>query len=191
MKRERVSFVRPGTLILLTLGLFGCDIATKSTAKAALEGAEAVSVAPAVFRGAVELRYVENDDIAFSALRSLGVSKTPELLVAVASVAIVVMLVAAIRAWRSASRSVRPDGTPSRDGTSLMIAAGFAIILAGALGNVVDRAVHGYVIDFIHVRGWPVFNVADIAVVVGVGLVILAGGRQRTGPPLEAGPPAT
>lgn len=50
-------------------------------------------------------------------------------------------------------------------------------ILGGALGNLYDRIVHGYVIDFIHWhyqgRSWPIFNIADVAITVGVGLMIL------------------
>jgi signal peptidase II len=52
-------------------------------------------------------------------------------------------------------------------------------VLGGALGNMVDRIVRGYVVDFIHVKGWPIFNVADIAVVVGVGLMLLSRVRRR------------
>ena len=63
---------------------------------------------------------------------------------------------------------------------------GFALVLAGALGNVVDRAARGYVIDFIHLTRWPVFNVADIAVVAGMTLLMLAALRRT--PP--ATPPA-
>ena len=52
-----------------------------------------------------------------------------------------------------------------------------ALILGGALGNVIDRLLHGYVVDFIqvHWRGWyfPSFNVADSAITVGAGLLIL------------------
>ena len=52
-----------------------------------------------------------------------------------------------------------------------------ALILGGALGNVIDRMLHGYVVDFIqvHWRGWyfPSFNVADSAITVGAGLLIL------------------
>lgn len=40
--------------------------------------------------------------------------------------------------------------------------------LGGALGNAIDRVRQGYVVDFLHVEFWPVFNVADSAVVVGV-----------------------
>lgn len=46
--------------------------------------------------------------------------------------------------------------------------------LAGALGNFIDRVRQGYVVDFLHVTHWPVFNVADSCIVVGVGLLLLA-----------------
>lgn len=45
---------------------------------------------------------------------------------------------------------------------------GLALELAGALGNMTDRVRLGYVIDFLDFRIWPVFNVADMALVVGV-----------------------
>lgn len=52
-----------------------------------------------------------------------------------------------------------------------------ALILGGALGNVIDRIVHGHVIDFLLVYWkdwyWPAFNVADSAIVVGACLLIL------------------
>ncbi len=58
-----------------------------------------------------------------------------------------------------------------------ILAAGLAFVLGGALGNVIDRVVHGYVIDFVSVRygGWsfPAFNVADSAITVGAALLIL------------------
>ncbi|MBT9169163.1 MAG: Lipoprotein signal peptidase [Syntrophomonadaceae bacterium] len=45
--------------------------------------------------------------------------------------------------------------------------------LGGAAGNLIDRVRVGYVIDFFDFRVWPVFNVADIAIVFGIGLLIL------------------
>ncbi len=52
-----------------------------------------------------------------------------------------------------------------------------ALILGGAIGNLIDRLLYGHVIDFLdfHVAGWhwPAFNVADSAIVVGAGLFIL------------------
>jgi signal peptidase II len=50
---------------------------------------------------------------------------------------------------------------------------GFALVVAGAAGNVIDRVMRGYVIDFIHVRLWPVFNVADVLIVAGAILLAL------------------
>jgi len=52
-----------------------------------------------------------------------------------------------------------------------------SLILGGALGNVIDRLIHGYVVDFIqvHWRGWyfPSFNVADSAITLGAATLIL------------------
>jgi signal peptidase II len=50
--------------------------------------------------------------------------------------------------------------------------AGVTLILAGALGNMVDRFRHGYVIDFIAVGIWPRFNLADTMITIGVVLMI-------------------
>lgn len=46
-----------------------------------------------------------------------------------------------------------------------------ALILGGALGNLVDRVLLGYVVDFLDFRIWPVFNIADSCVVVGAVLL--------------------
>ena len=55
--------------------------------------------------------------------------------------------------------------------------AGLALILGGAAGNLVDRARQGYVVDFVDAywKGWHfwAFNVADAAISVGVGLLII------------------
>ena len=48
-----------------------------------------------------------------------------------------------------------------------------AMMLGGAIGNIIDRITQGYVTDFIAVGRFPVFNVADSAVTVGVGLMLL------------------
>lgn len=49
----------------------------------------------------------------------------------------------------------------------------FALILGGAIGNLIDRLAYGYVIDFINFKIWPSFNIADSAITIGViGLVI-------------------
>jgi signal peptidase II len=55
---------------------------------------------------------------------------------------------------------------------SVMSAAGIGAALGGAAGNLADRLRHGAVVDFIAIGRWPVFNLADAAIVVGVGLVV-------------------
>jgi len=53
----------------------------------------------------------------------------------------------------------------------------YALVIGGALGNVLDRLQHGFVVDFLdfYVRDyhWPAFNVADMAIVIGAGVMIL------------------
>lgn len=52
------------------------------------------------------------------------------------------------------------------------VKAGCGLFLGGAMGNLIDRARQGLVIDFFDFRIWPVFNIADIAICIGVGLII-------------------
>ncbi|WIM11634.1 signal peptidase II [Enhydrobacter sp.] len=68
----------------------------------------------------------------------------------------------------------------------LLTGWGIGLVMGGAIGNVIDRARWGAVFDFadFHVRDWhwPAFNIADAAIVVGVGLMLvdsLIGERQR------------
>ena len=50
---------------------------------------------------------------------------------------------------------------------------GMGLYLGGAVGNLIDRIQWGFVVDFIDFRIWPVFNVADAAIVVGVFVLII------------------
>jgi len=69
---------------------------------------------------------------------------------------------------------------------------GLPLVLGGALGNLVDRIRYSHVIDFIHAHmkwggrdhSWPTFNVADIAICIGVGLMAIDmfGGKQKPKP---------
>lgn len=71
--------------------------------------------------------------------------------------------------------------------------AALALVMGGALGNVIDRVWHGYVVDFLHFHWnaayFPAFNVADTCITIGAGLLILDaildGGK---GSAAEAGP---
>ncbi len=63
-----------------------------------------------------------------------------------------------------------------RHGTQRLFCTALALILGGALGNVIDRLVYGHVIDFLdfHVRNWhwPAFNLADSAITIGAVLLV-------------------
>jgi signal peptidase II len=151
-------------LLLLTLSMFGCDHATKIAAAERLANGRAVNVVS----GVLELRFTCNDDTAFSLLHTFGIARTPSILLAASALA----LVGVVAMWIVASRKR----------ASRAQHVGFALVVGGALGNVVDRAMRGYVVDFIHLTRWPVFNVADIAVVAGVILLGLCALFQRAKP---------
>jgi signal peptidase II len=140
------------------VALVGCDHATKYVAKAELE-----YQAPRQVLGSIlEFRYVENTDVAFSMLRWIPGAVRGPLLLAFGAVA--VLLLAAVLLRRPGTRATR---------------AGLVLILAGAIGNYADRLLRGYVVDFIHVPHWPVFNVADVCVTAGVALLVWTSVRQR------------
>lgn len=54
----------------------------------------------------------------------------------------------------------------------VLLRLGLGLMAGGATGNVVDRVKTGYVIDFFDFRIWPVFNIADIAIVTGVSCIV-------------------
>ncbi|HXM83533.1 MAG TPA: signal peptidase II [Burkholderiales bacterium] len=114
-----------------------------------------------VLTGFLNLVLVFNKGAAFSFLADAPGWQTP-LLVAFSLLAAVIVGVLLLR-------------SPGRE----MLCAGLALILGGALGNVIDRLRFGQVVDFLdfHAFGWhwPAFNIADSAITVGAGLLILEG----------------
>jgi len=60
---------------------------------------------------------------------------------------------------------------------------GFGLIIGGAISNLIDRLRFGYIIDFINLRPWSVFNIADVAIVVGV--ILLAWSTLFRKPPVK------
>lgn len=68
-----------------------------------------------------------------------------------------------------------------------LVNSAYALIIGGALGNLFDRLYHGFVVDFLDFyigqHHWPAFNIADSAICVGAGLIILEGllaGKTKT-----------
>ncbi len=59
-----------------------------------------------------------------------------------------------------------------------LLSVGLALVLGGAIGNLIDRLLHGHVIDFIHIHNadvwhYPIFNIADMSISIGVALIII------------------
>jgi signal peptidase II len=145
-------------LLLVALGVAGCDQASKGWAERSLDGAPPVEV----ISGRLDISYTKNPGMAFSAERALPAPVRTPLLIGAA----LAVLAAMGAAW------VRHRGRPGFG------AIGAAVIAGGAAGNLTDRFVRGYVVDFIHWHGWPVFNVADVALLVGGGLLVIAAIRM-------------
>jgi signal peptidase II len=68
-----------------------------------------------------------------------------------------------------------------RGGSGWLVWLPAALLLGGALGNLADRVRDGAVIDFIDLPLWPTFNLADVAITVGVLLLLLDVERSETG----------
>jgi signal peptidase II len=128
-------------------------------------------VAPKPFiSGAINFHYAENCGAAFGMLRSAP-GWVRALVFGVAALgASVVLTVMFVRG---------SGGAP--------FAAAVPLILSGALGNLSDRVRHGFVVDFIQVDPklfeYPTFNVADIAITIGVALLLIDGMKKPDAAP--------
>jgi signal peptidase II len=149
---------RPTLLLYGTaVASYGIDRLSKIWAQAELAGRAPIELVP----GVLHLNYATNTGGAF------GIADSAPLVFAAATIAVSGVIVwASFRIGRM----------------STAIALG--LILGGALGNLTDRAVRGpglsgSVIDFIDVRVWPIFNLADSAIVVGAVVLALVGLRKE------------
>lgn len=90
----------------------------------------------------------------------------------VSSLAIVVItsLLLSIRKERA---GVIAHGGPSMAARLRVIEVSLSLIMGGAIGNLIDRVRFGYVVDFFDFQIWPVFNVADSAITVGMTALFL------------------
>jgi signal peptidase II len=62
---------------------------------------------------------------------------------------------------------------------SILLILSISLIFSGAAGNLTDRIIYGYVFDFIDLKVWPVFNIADSAITIGAGLILVCMFKQR------------
>jgi signal peptidase II len=128
-----------------------------------------------VVDGLVRLTYVQNRGAAFGVLSD---AELPYQSALFSLVSLVALFAIAVYAWRMPAESRLPQ-------TAL------ALVMGGAVGNLLDRARLGYVIDYVDMywghHHWPAFNVADAAITTGVTLLILDILRNPQGE--EATPP--
>jgi signal peptidase II len=150
---------RRAALLVAALLLAGCDHLTKNAAKSALEGE---APRPVVGR-ILDLQYRENRDTAFELLRWVPEGPRRVLIEVGGAAALAALTVLLLRRRQL-------------DGTT----AALVLLLAGGAGNYGDRLFRGYVVDFIHVPHWPVFNVADAYVSVALALLLLLHARRSS-----------
>lgn len=151
---------RTAALIGVAVGAAGLDQVTKAWAVAALDDGPLEVVGEAV-----RFRLVRNTGSAFS----LFTGWAP--LLAVVGVVLTVVVV----------RTARRESDP-------VAVAGLALVLGGAVGNLLDRllrdpgVLQGAVVDFIDIGPWPTFNLADAAITAGAGLLVVRGFRSGVQP---------
>ncbi len=138
-------------------GMYLLDRVTKLWAQHALAGGPPITIIP----GVVRLSFTTNSGGAF------GLGGSAPWLFAAATIAVSAAIVVA------SARVTKP---------ALAVAMG--LVLGGALGNLTDRILRGpnlsgKVVDFIDFHIWPVFNLADSAIVIGAALILLAGIRHQ------------
>lgn len=152
-------------LLLSTMGVAGADLISKVLI---VERLPIGSVRP-VIDGWFNIVHLRNPGAVFGLGAALG-RALPWLLTGASAIIAVIVLVSALR-------------TPLSDRWTQI---GFHLVLGGAIGNIVNRLTLGPVVDFLdlYVRTgngehhWPAFNVADSAICIGIGVLLLASWRR-------------
>jgi len=146
-------------LHLLTLAIVALDHLTKWAVLARLDlDGPAVEIVP----GYLRLSHVQNTGVAFGMLNRYDAAWKPYALALLALGAAIFILVYAARIPHERR----------------LLRTALAVTLGGIVGNLIDRVARGFVVDFIefHVHEsfyWPNFNVADSAITIGIGLLLL------------------
>jgi signal peptidase II len=147
-------------LVVISVLSLAADLGSKAWAKSRLEDAKGAERRISVLFDHISLVFAKNRGGAWGLLQDESESVRRPFFLLISAAAIVFIF--------SLYRRLNRDQTALKWGLPL--------VLGGALGNLVDRIRYGHVIDFIDVRltstyHWPTFNVADIAICVGVGLM--------------------
>lgn len=145
------------TLGFVLLAVLAVDQATKVLVSSAMAVGQSIPIVPDF----LHITLVRNSGMAFGLLSAAAIPYKPVLMTLLSIVAL-----GAVAAYAVSS--------PASQKLSQLA---LALILGGAAGNIIDRVRLGYVVDFIDVfyKGshWPAFNVADSAICIGVGLLLV------------------
>jgi len=158
--------------LLLLLGCVGCDQATKRLALTLLPEGRRVSLLSDVVR----LEHARNAGGFLGAGAGLGEGAR-----------------GAIFLWGVALLTLAAAGAAVSRRLPVQQALAWALVAGGGIGNLIDRATTGgWVLDFMNVGIGPlrtgIFNVADVAIMAGIGLILVSGIRRQAPAP-SAGPP--
>lgn len=149
--------IRRIVYVLIAATVFLADQVTKAMVAKWIPDHAVIPIIPGFFN----LLHTENSGIAFSLFSNSSSSWKMGLLIGI-SVALLVAVVIVV--WRSTE-------------IQWQVGIGLALILGGALSNLTDRIRFGQVVDFLdfYYRGyhWPTFNLADSAIVVGAGFLVV------------------
>jgi signal peptidase II len=134
------------------------DLVTKWIVRTRMDLHESIDIIPDYLR----LAYVRNTGVAFGLFADFQSDWKPYVLAGMAIVAVGVIVVYSLH----------------MPGERKLLHLALAITMGGILGNFIDRIMHGFVVDFIefHVYEmfhWPTFNLADSAITVGIGLLLI------------------
>jgi signal peptidase II len=135
-------------IFLIASLVFVLDRLTKIAVVKAMAYGQSIKILPNIFH----LTFIFNNGTAFGLLK--GQNTSLAVFSALAAIFIIVYGV-------------------TQKGLSLWFSLALGLILGGALGNLFDRIRFGHVIDFLDFRVWPVFNVADSAITIGMAILII------------------
>ena len=139
----------------------GAVVALDQATKALIDRLLSLHESRTLIEGVLQLTYVRNRGAAFGLFSD---SSLPHQSLVLSGLGLLALTAIALYAWKLPANSRLPR-------------TGLALIMGGALGNLLDRARLGYVIDFVDAywgpHHWPAFNAADSAISVGVCLLVL------------------
>jgi signal peptidase II len=158
---SRRALIRLGASVFTAVAVVVLDQVTKRIAEHSLtlQPDHSISIVGDLLR----LTYVQNRGAAF------GILQNQSILFVIVGVAVIGAILVSYRYFPK---------------MSLLLNVALGLQLGGAIGNLSDRIRLGYVVDFVDVAIWPVFNVADSAIVIGVAVLafhLLKGPDERNG----------